>query len=154
MTIQGKKSSKTFLSLPTPLSAKHGHSLCARMNQRVVCAQDLRRNKLALSTRRVRSSCYYHDRADCEAEATDANRAAEAFRRSHESTGSVCTGFAKKQTCTIYPARSLKLLLSRPSGLRSRSDRREQVRGDTPPHRSNRWVVCVQFAKGVCKKTI
>ena len=65
----------------------------------------------------------------------------------------VCAGFAKKQTRTIYPARSPRLLLSQPSGLRSRSDRREQGSGSIPPRtrqrkhstaRVNRWAVCAK----------
>ena len=53
--------------------------------------------------------------------------------RSREQIVSVCELLPRKppKCRTIYPARSVRLFLSRPSGLRSRSDRREQVSPDT-----------------------
>ena len=84
-----KRLDLNFLSLPTPLSAKHRHSLCALMNHRAVGARNLRKNKLALSTRRVHIGCYYYDRADCEAGATAANWAARAPRHRAYSTVTV-----------------------------------------------------------------
>ena len=55
-----------------------------------------------------------------------------ARRSNHRIVSAICSHESSIKYRTIYPARSLWLLLSRPSGLRSRSDRREQGSGSIP----------------------
>ena len=55
-------------------------TLCASVEQIGSECAEFTMKQIALPTRRVRQGCYYHDRADCEAGAIIAIKAAEAFR--------------------------------------------------------------------------
>ena len=95
-----KRLDLNFHIIIAPLSAKRGHSLCARVNRWIVYAYNLPTSErdrsvglppfgawyhcgimAAEAFRRVRSGGLFYGRADCEAGATVANKGAQTLRR-------------------------------------------------------------------------